>query len=86
MKCDICEKDGVEVTLVDKLFGKGDDAFIIRNVPVYSCPHCGESYLTADTMYELERLKLHHDVLIEQKCIGVIDFVPAARESVAAGA
>ncbi len=29
----------------------------LRIVPVISCPHCGESYLTADTLIEIERIK-----------------------------
>ena len=32
---------------------------MIENVPVISCPHCGASYLTAETLHELERIKAH---------------------------
>lgn len=32
---------------------------LIENVPVVSCPHCGEGYLTAETLHEIERIKLH---------------------------
>jgi YgiT-type zinc finger domain-containing protein len=39
MRCDICEEEGVEVTYVDEVHGEGDDMYIIRNVPTYSCPH-----------------------------------------------
>jgi hypothetical protein len=28
---------------------------VIENVPVTSCPNCGESYLTAETLHEIER-------------------------------
>ena len=27
--------------------------------PIVSCPHCGESYITAETMHEIERIELY---------------------------
>jgi 4-hydroxy-3-methylbut-2-en-1-yl diphosphate synthase IspG/GcpE len=30
---------------------------VIENIPVISCPSCGESYLTAETLHEIERVK-----------------------------
>ena len=30
---------------------------MIENIPMWSCPRCGESYFTAQTMHELERIK-----------------------------
>lgn len=32
---------------------------LIEDIPVVSCPRCGESYMTAETMHEVERIKLH---------------------------
>jgi hypothetical protein len=32
---------------------------VIEDIPVVSCPHCGESYLTAETLLAIERIKLH---------------------------
>lgn len=45
--CDICGKEGAKVRHVSRSYGKGDNLLVIENVPVISCPHCGESYLTA---------------------------------------
>ncbi|PVE33230.1 hypothetical protein DC030_15145 [Enterococcus faecalis] len=44
---------------VPRSYGKGEGLPVIENVPVISCPHCGESYLTAETLHEIERVKLH---------------------------
>lgn len=30
---------------------------VVEHVPVISCPHCGESYLTAETALELDRIR-----------------------------
>ena len=31
---------------------------IIEKIPMISCPHCGQSYFTARTLHEIERLKV----------------------------
>ncbi|NOY61102.1 MAG: type II toxin-antitoxin system MqsA family antitoxin, partial [Calditrichaeota bacterium] len=57
MVCDICGKDGARIRHVSKSYGKGQNLLIIENVPIISCPHCGENYLTAETLHEIERIK-----------------------------
>jgi len=37
-------------------------------------PHCGESYLTADALHEIERIKVHRQALAEERCIAVAAF------------
>jgi YgiT-type zinc finger domain-containing protein len=55
--CDICGQDGARIRRVSRTYGKGDNLLVIENVPVISCPHCGESYLTATTLHQIERIK-----------------------------
>lgn len=52
--CDICDKGGARIRHVSRSYGKGKELLVIENVPVISCPHCGESYLTAETLHELD--------------------------------
>jgi len=47
------------VRRVSRSYGKGEGLLVIENVPVVSCPNCGEGYLTAETLHEIERIKLH---------------------------
>jgi len=56
---------------------KGANLLIIENVPVVSCPHCGESYLTAETLHELERIKLHRKNLAKPRNVAVAEYVRA---------
>jgi YgiT-type zinc finger domain-containing protein len=58
MVCDICGKDGARVRKVARTYGKGKKLLVIENVPIVTCPHCGESYLEADTLHEIARIKL----------------------------
>ena len=53
--CDNCGKSGAKIRHVSRSYGKGVALFVIENVPIVSCPHCGESYLTAETLHEIER-------------------------------
>jgi len=57
MRCDICGKTGARHERVNRVYGKGNNLLVIENVPIISCPHCGESYLTSDTLDQLERIK-----------------------------
>jgi YgiT-type zinc finger domain-containing protein len=72
--CDICGKEGAKIRFVSKSYGRGQTLFVIENVPVVSCPHCGESYLTAETLHEIERIKLHRQLLAEQRSVPVAVF------------
>jgi YgiT-type zinc finger domain-containing protein len=74
MVCDICGKDGAKIRHLSRSYGKGANLFVIENVPIVSCPNCGESYLTAETLHELERIKLHRKALATERCIAVAAF------------
>jgi YgiT-type zinc finger domain-containing protein len=56
-------------------YGKGANLLVIENVPVVVCPHCGESYLSAETLHELERIKLHRHSLAKPRNVAVANYV-----------
>jgi YgiT-type zinc finger domain-containing protein len=72
--CDICGKPGAKVKLVSRSYGRGTSLLVIENVPVVSCPHCGESYLTAETLHEIERIKLQREFFAVQRPVSVAEF------------
>ena len=78
MVCDICGKKGARTRRLTRTFGKGKRAFLIEGVPVVSCPHCGESYLTAVTLREIERIRLHRRQLTEDRVVAIARFGGAA--------
>ena len=75
MICDICGKEGARIRRVARSYGKGENLLVIENVPVVSCPHCGESYLTAETLHEIERIKLHRQNFAVKRPVAVAAFV-----------
>jgi YgiT-type zinc finger domain-containing protein len=72
--CDICGKEGAIIRHVSRSYGQGESLFVIENVPMVSCPHCGESYFTAETLHELERIKRHRQSLAERRSVPVAVF------------
>jgi YgiT-type zinc finger domain-containing protein len=72
--CDVCGKSGAKIRHISRSYGKGENLLVIENVPVISCPHCGESYLTAETLHEIERIKLHRQAMAEERSVPVAVF------------
>ena len=73
-RCDICGRTGVRIRKTTRTYGKGRELLVVENVPVMSCPHCGESYLAADTLHEIERLKHHRRGLAIKRSVEVVNF------------
>ena len=72
--CDICGKGGVHLRRSSRSYGKGASLLVIENVPVMVCPSCGESYLTASTLHEIERIKLHRRSFASPRNVAVATF------------
>jgi len=73
MRCDVCGKRGARVRRITRSIGSGRSLLLIEGIPVVSCPHCGESYLTAETLVEIERLQK------QRKKVGVVKRVLVAK-------
>ena len=74
MICDICGHEGARIRNVTRSYGKGDNILVIENVPVITCSHCGESYLTADTLHTIEKIKQHKSNIAQKRSIPVAVF------------
>lgn len=72
--CDMCGESGAKRRRVTRSYGSGANLLVIENVPVISCPHCGETYLSADTLHELDRLKAHRRSLASKRSVPVLAF------------
>ena len=72
--CDICGQPAAKIQRVSRTYGQSKELFVIEGIPTVRCGHCGESYLTAETLHEIERLKLHHKELAEQRAVGIVRF------------
>jgi YgiT-type zinc finger domain-containing protein len=74
MVCDFCGKEGARIRLAPRTYGKGKDLLVIENVPVISCPHGGESYLTAETLHELAHVKRQRRSLAQERLVAVAEY------------
>jgi len=74
MVCDACGKEGARVRKITETYGKGEDLLVIENVPMISCPNCGENYFTSDTLHEIERIKIHRGSFAKERTVKVAEF------------
>ncbi len=74
MRCENCGRGGARVRQLTRSYGKGSNLLVVERVPVVSCPHCGATYLTAETLHEIERIKAHRRSLAKQRNVAVAEF------------
>ena len=72
--CDVCGKAGVRQKRFPRSYGTGTSLLVIENVPVLVCPNCGEAYVTASTLHEIERIKLHRRSFASPRSVSVATF------------
>jgi YgiT-type zinc finger domain-containing protein len=76
--CAQCSSDRVQLKYVTRSYGKGNDLLVIENIPMWSCPSCGESYFSAQTMHEIERIKALRKSVAKSRPVSVAAFETAA--------
>ena len=74
MVCAACGKKGARVRRVTRTCGRGKTFLLIEAVPVVTCSRCGESYITAKTLREIERIKQHRRRLATRRVVAVARF------------
>jgi len=72
--CAYCGSSNLHHRLVTRSFGKGDKLLVIEGIPSISCGNCGESYFTAATMHEIDRVKAHRKALAVTRPVPVAAF------------
>ena len=76
--CACCGKSGVHLREVTRSFRVAGSLLLIERIPQVFCPHCGESYFTAQTMHEIERIKRLRKSLAVKTTVPVATFLAAA--------
>ena len=74
LTCDICGLQAARIRRISRSFGAGKDLLVIEGIPLISCSSCGESYFTAETLHEIERIKLHREGFAETRRVHVAKF------------
>ena len=55
-------------------YGKGESLLVIDDVVTIHCPNCGEGYLTAQTLKEIERIKRNRQTVASKRPVSVAVF------------
>lgn len=78
MKCELCGTQAATIKKTTKSFGRGDNLVIIEDIPVVHCSSCHESYLTAETAREIDRIRKNRRRLGKAKRVLVASFKKSA--------
>lgn len=73
-RCASCGHAGVQHREVTRSFGHGRTLLVIEGLPLLSCSDCGESYFTAQTMHEIERIKVLRKSLANYRQVSVATY------------
>lgn len=76
--CAHCGSSAVQIRHVTRSFGKAASLLVIEAIPMYSCPDCGESYFSAQTLHEIERIKSLRKSVAVSRSVPVASFQPLA--------
>ena len=76
--CVNCEAGRAQLKLVTRSYGKGAELLVIEGIPMWSCAACGESFFTAQTMHEIERIKALRKSVAKKRTVPVASFECAA--------
>jgi YgiT-type zinc finger domain-containing protein len=60
---------------VTRSFGRGASLLVIEDIPMWSCPHCGASYFTAQTLHEIERIKTLRKSVAVHRPVPIATFI-----------
>jgi len=74
MKWNSCGSEKAKIRYILRSYGKNEEFFIIENIPLISCPDCGESYFTAETMRKIEVIKQKRNSIAITRNIPVAKF------------
>ncbi len=78
MNCQICGKKTASIKRVTKSFGRSHSLVVIEDIPVVSCTNCHESYITADTAHEIDRIRKNRVTAGKAKRVLVASFKESA--------
>lgn len=69
-----CGSALVQIKHVTRSFGQGAALLVIESIPMWSCPDCGESYFSAQTLHEIERIKALRKSISVKRSVAVASF------------
>jgi YgiT-type zinc finger domain-containing protein len=76
-QCAYCGNPAVQIKYVTRSFGQASALLVIDSIPMLFCPSCGESYFSAQTLHEIERIKILRKSVAVSRPVPVAAFQPA---------
>ncbi len=81
MKCELCGAQAAVTKKTTKNFGRGASLVVIEDIPTIHCTNCHESYVTADTAREIDRIRKNRSGRDDRKGDGSLFVTWSANDS-----
>ncbi len=72
--CESCGQAAAQLVKRPQVLGKGAAMIVVEDVPMIACRHCGESYLTSETLHRLDEVRRGLRKLPERYQVAVAAF------------
>ena len=72
--CAHCGSANIQSRQVTRSFGKGSALLLIEGIPMWACSNCGETYFSAQTLHEIERIKTLRKSVAVKRSVPVAEF------------
>ena len=76
--CAHCGSSALQLKHVTRSFDEGTALLVVEAIPMWSCSNCGESYFSAQTMHEIERIKALRKSVAVKRSVPVAAFEAAS--------
>lgn len=77
LRCGVCgEKNAYPIT-ISKVFGRGENAILIEDIPAFNCLHCHQQYIEAETMDAIDKIRRNPGAFTHKRPIDVAQLIAA---------
>ena len=77
MKCGVCGMPKAYPVTLSKVFGRGEKAVLIEDIPAFNCLHCNQQYIEAETMDAIDKIRKNPNVYTHKRFIDVVQLIAA---------
>lgn len=71
LKCGVCGQMQAYPMVISKVFGRGEKAVLIEDIPAFNCRHCNHQYIEAETMDAIDEIRKNPQRYTQKRFIDV---------------
>ncbi len=69
LRCGVCGQMQAYPIVISKVFGRGEKAVLIEDIPAFNCLHCNHQYIEAETMDAIDEIRKNPHLRTQKRVI-----------------